>query len=67
VKLDEKRRKLAAAASLLEGRNADGLVSDFASAFTFLFSGSALLSITPVSAVIGSQMHLVVNGGEKKE
>lgn len=35
VKLEEKRKKLAAAAALLEGRNADGLVSD--SAFTFLF------------------------------
>lgn len=37
VKLEEKRKKLAAAAALLEGRNADGLVSDSASAFTFLF------------------------------
>lgn len=35
MKLEEKRKKLAAAAALLEGRNADGLVSD--SAFTFLF------------------------------
>lgn len=30
LKLEEKRKKLAAVASLLEGRNADGLVSGFA-------------------------------------
>lgn len=28
MKLEEKRKKMAAAAALLEGRNADGLVSD---------------------------------------
>lgn len=37
MKLEEKQKKLAAAAALLEGRNADGLVSDLACAATFLF------------------------------
>lgn len=51
VKLEEKRKKLAAAAALLEGRNADGLVSDSASAFTFLFlckSSAPLLQHPPL-------------------
>lgn len=43
MKQEEKRKKLAAAAALLEGRNADGSVSDLASAFTFLFLCIALL------------------------
>lgn len=34
MKLEEKRKKMAAAAALLDGRNADGSVSDFVFAVT---------------------------------
>lgn len=60
VKLEEKRKKLAAAAALLEGRNADGLVSDLASAFTFLFLCTALLF--SASASFLSLLSLVSSG-----
>lgn len=42
MKLEEKRRKLAAAAALLEGRNADGSVSDFV-LFVCFFASSPTL------------------------
>lgn len=55
VKLEEKRRKLAAAAALLEGRNADGLVSDSSPlrSDSFLCS-TLLLSASASSSCPGS-------------